>query len=58
VNMEGWSTHEHRGVVGMLFPYLVRQEVGGRGSSTVRRLGFSPAAMAARHSAGWGVGGQ
>jgi hypothetical protein len=29
--MEGWSVHEHRGVVGMLFPYLVRQEVGRKG---------------------------
>jgi hypothetical protein len=29
--MEGWSTHEHRGVVGMLFPYLVRQELGQKG---------------------------
>jgi hypothetical protein len=29
--MEGWSTHEHRGVVGMLFRYLIRLEVGQKG---------------------------
>jgi hypothetical protein len=30
-NMEGWSTHEHRGVVGMLFRYLIRLKVGQKG---------------------------
>jgi hypothetical protein len=57
-NMEGWSTHEHRGVMGMLFRYLIRLEVGRRGLSTWRWLGFSPAAMAAWCSGGWGVGGR
>jgi hypothetical protein len=57
-NMKGWSVHKHRGVVGMLFRYLIRLEVGRRGLSTWRWLGFSPTAMAARCSGGWGVGGQ
>jgi hypothetical protein len=30
-NMEGWSTHEHRGVMGMLFRYLIQLEVGQKG---------------------------
>jgi hypothetical protein len=57
-NMEGWSAHEHRGVVGMLFRYLIRLKVGQRGLSMWRWLGFSPAVMAAWCSGGWGVGGQ
>jgi hypothetical protein len=27
-NVEGWSAHKHRGVVGMRFRYLFRPEVG------------------------------
>jgi hypothetical protein len=27
-NMKGWSAHKHHGVVGMLFWYLIRLEVG------------------------------
>jgi hypothetical protein len=30
-NMEGWSAHEHCGVVWMLFRYLIRLEVGQKG---------------------------
>jgi hypothetical protein len=30
-NMEGWSAHEHRRVVGMLFRYLIWLEVGQKG---------------------------
>jgi hypothetical protein len=50
VNMERWSTHEHRGVVGMLFQYLVRLEVGWKGVVDVEVARVSPAAMAARYS--------
>jgi hypothetical protein len=58
VNMEGWSVHEHRGVVGMLFWYLVWLELGRKGVVDVEVVRVSPAAMAARCSGGWGVGGQ
>jgi hypothetical protein len=47
--MEGWSTHEHRGVVGMLFPYLVRQEVVRKGVVDGEAARVSPVAMAARY---------
>jgi hypothetical protein len=57
-NMEGWSVHEHRGVVGMLFRYLVRLEVGRKGVVDVEEARVSPAAMAARCSDGWGAGGR
>jgi hypothetical protein len=30
-NVEGWSEHEHRGIVGVRFQYLVRLEVGWKG---------------------------
>jgi hypothetical protein len=56
-NMEGWSAHEHHGVVGMLFRYLVRLEVGQKGVVDVEVAWVSPAAMAAWCSGGWGVGG-
>jgi hypothetical protein len=56
-NMEGWSTHEHDGVVGMLFRYLVRLEVGQNGVVDVEVARVSPAVMAARCYGGWGVGG-
>jgi hypothetical protein len=57
-NMEGWSVHEHRGVVGMLFWYLVRLEVGQKGVANMEVARVSPVAMAARYSGGWGVGGR
>jgi hypothetical protein len=56
-NMEGWSTHEHRGVVGMLFRYLVRLEVGQKGVVDVEVSRVSPGVMAAWCSGGWGVSG-
>jgi hypothetical protein len=30
-NLKGWSVHKHHGVVGMLFRYLIRLEVGQKG---------------------------
>jgi hypothetical protein len=58
VNMEGWSAHEHRGVVGMLFRYLVRLEVGRKRVVDVEVARVSPAAMATWCSGGWGAGGR
>jgi hypothetical protein len=49
VNMEGWSAHELWGCYSRTW---FGRRWGGRGSSTVRQLGFSPAAMAAQRSAG------
>jgi hypothetical protein len=49
-NMERWSTHEHRGVVGMLFRYLFRPEVERKGVVGVEMARVSPAAKAARDS--------
>jgi hypothetical protein len=46
-NMEGWITHEHHGVVGMLFRYLVRPEVGRKGVVDVEVDRVSPTAEAA-----------
>jgi hypothetical protein len=57
-NMEGWSAHEHRGVVGVLFRYLVRLEVGRKGVVDVEVARVSAAAMAAWCSGGWGAGGR
>jgi hypothetical protein len=57
-NMEGWSAHEHRGVVGMLFRYLVWLEVGRKGVIDVEVARVSPAAMVAQCSGGCGVGGR
>jgi hypothetical protein len=56
--MEGWSVHGHRGVVGMLFRYLVRLELGRKGVVDMEVAWVSPAAMAARCSGGWGAGGR
>jgi hypothetical protein len=58
VNMEGWSAHKHRGVVGMLFQYLVQLEAGQKGIVDVEVARVSPAAMAAQWSGGWGVRGR
>jgi hypothetical protein len=55
-NMEGWSVHEYRGVVGMLFQYLVRLEMGRKGVVDVEMAWVSPAAMAAWYSFNSGRG--
>jgi hypothetical protein len=57
-NMEGWNAHEHRGVVGMLFRYLVRLEVGRKGVVDVEMAQVSPMAMAAQCSDGWDARGR
>jgi hypothetical protein len=49
-NMEGWSAHEYRGVMGMLFQYLVQLEVGRKGVVDVEVARVSPVAMAAQYS--------
>jgi hypothetical protein len=50
VNVKGWSAHEHRGVVGMLFWYLFQPEVERKGVVGVEVARVSPAAKAARDS--------
>jgi hypothetical protein len=50
VNVERWSAHEHRGVVGMRFQYLFRPEVERKGIVGVEVARVSPAARAARDS--------
>jgi hypothetical protein len=49
-NMEECCVHEYGGVMGMLFQYLVRLEVGRKGVVNVEVARVSPAAMAARYS--------
>jgi hypothetical protein len=49
-NVEGWSAHEHRGVVGMRFRYLFRPEVEQKGVGGVEVARVSLAAKAARDS--------
>jgi hypothetical protein len=49
-NVEGWSMHEHRGIMGMLFRYLFRPEVERKGVVGVEVARVSPAAKAARDS--------
>jgi hypothetical protein len=49
-NVEAWSAHEHRGVMGMLFRYLFRPEVELKGVVGVEVARVSPAAKAARDS--------
>jgi hypothetical protein len=57
-NMDGGGAHGHRGSVGMRFQYPIWSEMGRKGVVDGEvDLGLSPAAMAARRSAGWGVGG-
>jgi hypothetical protein len=49
--------HEHRGDVGMRLQYLIWPEMWRKGVVDGEvDLGLSPTAMAARRSAGWGVG--
>jgi hypothetical protein len=58
-NMDGGGAHEHSGSVGMQFQYLIWSEMGRKGVVDGEvDLGLSPAAMAARRSVDWGVGGQ
>jgi hypothetical protein len=53
------GAHEHRGSVGMQFQYPIWSKMGRKGVVDGEvDLGLSPVAMAARRSAGWGVGGQ
>jgi hypothetical protein len=49
-NVEGWSAHEHRGVVEMLFRYLFRPEVERKGVISVEVARVSLAAKVARDS--------
>jgi hypothetical protein len=57
--MDGGGTHKHHGSVGMRFQYLIWSEMGRKGVVDGEvHLGLSPAAMAARRSAGWAIGGQ
>jgi hypothetical protein len=49
-NMEGWSMHEHRGVVGMRFWYLLQPEVGRKGIVDVEGPRAAPVAAAASDS--------
>jgi hypothetical protein len=56
VNMDEHSAHKHHESVGKLLQYLIGPEMGQKGVIDGGRLGSSPAAMAARCSAGWGVG--
>jgi hypothetical protein len=59
MNMDRGGAHKHRGSVGMRFPYPIWSETGRKVVVDGEvDLGLSPAVMAARCSASWGVGGQ